>query len=609
MLDPHKRMLLIESLKPPVGYRLDQAVGTTFTMDLLALLTCPLSFALFDYQEVDGRPALDPHALLEALRRYSDRMSVFCQAGYIGVPKPDQPLYTYLEGSVFECRARIPGHIFHPKFWVLRFSSDDQPILYRVIIQSRNLTFDRSWDTAVVLEGELRDRERAIRANKPLAEMVEALPALAIRRLGRERGRAIRQMGDELRRVAFELPEGFDRYLFWPLGLKGQTSWPFDEEVRRMMVISPFLQADVLKRLTQHGGDHVLVSRIESMEKLPAGVPELFKELLVLSDAADMAAEGSEGEEIDPDRSSGLHAKVFVADDGWNAHVWTGSANATNAAFAGNVELLVQLTGKKSACGVDAFLSSDARSPGMRDLLSEFVAPGEPDLDEQQEQLDRRLDAARIAIATAYLRARATADDDGFYTLELLAEKRFDPPSNVTLRAWPIRIGEAHSRPIGPGTGPLASFAALTPESLTSFFAFEVATSLAGKRGEARFSVNLPLEGAPANRRDLLVAALLDDEDKLLKFLLILLSDLEEGAAGDSFAALAGSLDDPRGPVAGGMPLFESLMRALARDPERLDNVAEVLRSLREANGDAHCLPAGFAQIWEPIWAAHRGQQ
>ena len=45
-----------------------------------------------------------------------------------------------------------------------------------------------------------------------------------------------------------------------------------------------------------------------------------------------------------------LHAKLYVADDGWNAHLWTGSANATDAAFGENenVEFLVQLTGKKA---------------------------------------------------------------------------------------------------------------------------------------------------------------------------------------------------------------------------------------------------------------------
>ena len=55
----------------------------------------------------------------------------------------------------------------------------------------------------------------------------------------------------------------------------------------------------------------------------------------------DLASEGNEA------TISGLHAKLFVIDDGWNACVWTGSANATVAAFQRNVEFLVELVGER----------------------------------------------------------------------------------------------------------------------------------------------------------------------------------------------------------------------------------------------------------------------
>ncbi len=37
---------------------------TTFTLDLVALLTAPLAFTMFDWQDADGRPQADPLALL-----------------------------------------------------------------------------------------------------------------------------------------------------------------------------------------------------------------------------------------------------------------------------------------------------------------------------------------------------------------------------------------------------------------------------------------------------------------------------------------------------------------------------------------------------------------
>ena len=70
MLNPAQRSHLLELLRPPPGYRLDVAIGTTFSLDLLSALIVPLSFAFFDWEHADGRPVADPLALLEALRQY-----------------------------------------------------------------------------------------------------------------------------------------------------------------------------------------------------------------------------------------------------------------------------------------------------------------------------------------------------------------------------------------------------------------------------------------------------------------------------------------------------------------------------------------------------------
>ena len=56
-----------------------------------------------------------------------------------------------------------------------------QPVRYRVLCLSRNLTFDRSWDTALVLDGELRNRKYAIHVNHPIGDFFEALPGMAVR--------------------------------------------------------------------------------------------------------------------------------------------------------------------------------------------------------------------------------------------------------------------------------------------------------------------------------------------------------------------------------------------------------------------------------------------
>ncbi len=87
MLEAEDRQLLLDALRPPAGYALDRAVGTTYSLDLMSLLVAPLAFALFDREASDGRLVADPIALLEAVRRNADRIDIFCQAGQIAVPR------------------------------------------------------------------------------------------------------------------------------------------------------------------------------------------------------------------------------------------------------------------------------------------------------------------------------------------------------------------------------------------------------------------------------------------------------------------------------------------------------------------------------------------
>ena len=87
MLKPGNRTLLLESLRPPPGFELDRCLGTTYSLDLQALLTTPLAFTIFEREDSQGRPNSDPMAMLESLRRFAGRMHIFCQSGRIQVPK------------------------------------------------------------------------------------------------------------------------------------------------------------------------------------------------------------------------------------------------------------------------------------------------------------------------------------------------------------------------------------------------------------------------------------------------------------------------------------------------------------------------------------------
>ncbi len=180
MLEPGDRMLLMESLRPPEGFAFDCAVGTTFSLDLHALIVAPLAFTIFEWQDGTGRPTAHPAAVLEALRRYAGRVHLFCQAGGIKVPPRYDRILTFLEQSAIEVQAPDPRGLFHPKLWALRFTGPEQTVRYRVLVLSRNLTFDRSWDTCLSIEGDVGRRRSVRPENRGLVDFIAALPTLLV---------------------------------------------------------------------------------------------------------------------------------------------------------------------------------------------------------------------------------------------------------------------------------------------------------------------------------------------------------------------------------------------------------------------------------------------
>ena len=122
MLEPGKRLLYLEELRPPEGYQLDRAIATTFSLDLLSLLMTPLSMVLYESQNSD-QLLRDPLSTLEAIRRSAGRIAIFCQKGRMNVSKHQQLLYNFLENIVVEVQPPGKKGVFHPKVWLVRFKA------------------------------------------------------------------------------------------------------------------------------------------------------------------------------------------------------------------------------------------------------------------------------------------------------------------------------------------------------------------------------------------------------------------------------------------------------------------------------------------------------
>lgn len=613
MLQPNDRRHLFESLRPPEGYSLDCAIGTTFTLELLALLTAPLAFTTFERADEDGHLSRSPQALLATMQEYADRITLFCQMGKIAIPQKHSLLYSYLEGSVIEVNAPRSGGIFHPKVWVLRFTAPKQTVLYRFLCFSRNLTFDRSWDTILVLDGRLNENGKEITANRPLSHFIAALPQLAHNLPIAERVQTnIDRIAAELRRVQFELPPGFDQLLFHPLGLKGNSKNPIDGQIDRLLVVSPFVSEKRLNQLGQQGKRNVLISRPEALDQIPATTLGTFESLYQISPAANPEDADETGNTPTHAPLVGLHAKLYIADAGKNTRLWTGSANATDAAFDRNVEFLVELIGSKQKFGIDTLLAFQENEVSFRSLLEPFIPlPEVPLVDNTLRNLANLAESKLLKLHLAASVSPTEEPDQYFLQLRFEGSERLEFPPDILVRCYPMTRHDLATT-LDAQTGSVILFKPMTCQALTSFFAFEIWTS-DGEQKLNSFLFNIPLDGVPANRRQQIVRSLLQNKNQLLKLLLLLLAEGKADAR--ELAVILDRSettveDESNGSSSGSslplFPLFEAMVRALDRNPMKLDHIARLVEDLRQLPPDEQLLPDNFEEIWQPIYAARQ---
>ena len=609
MLEPGRRRLFLDTLRPPEGYVLDRAVGTTFTLDLMTLLAVPLAFTLSDVGDRDGHIPNEPLSLLESARRYADRIVVFCHGGQTGVPRASQPALAFIEQSVlaaFPPRRGQPKGVFHPKVWALRYAARedtaDESIRYRLVCQSRNLTFDASWDTSLVLDGELdQERVRGYSVNGPLAEFVQSLPTLTTEPISNQQEGIITVIADELRRVCFKPPEQLELNRFLPFGLgRANAKYP-DLEHRPLLIVSPYLDGEFLRTLVRRRPRAILVSRREALLTAPADAVRAFDEVFAFRPGLEPESEDAE-ESLPP--LAGLHAKVYVIDDGWKARVGIGSANSTAAALGDpprNVEFMVELVGSKSRFGIDALLAppSQGESGTFRSLVDSFDPEEAGTVAEDRDaiQLDRLLDDASETIARADIRGTVDESDTGRYTLRMVLDKPPGPPAEIaTVTCWPATLAATRQQPLEDG----GEFTDLSLDELSAFLAIELRATMEGKSQSRRFARTIRLSGLPEDRLPRLIANMLRNRERFMKLLWLLLSPDQDVTFGELSELLS---SEGTGTDWGGA-LPASWSACSKHWPAILANLTLSPRCLRTCAGQRgrELIGPDFDAIWEALW-------
>ena len=636
MLEPGSRLLYLEELRPPEGYQLDRAIATTFSLDLLSLLMAPLSMVLHESQSRDEL-LKNPTAALEAIRRSAGRIGIFCQKGRISVPNHQQLLYNYLEPAVVQVDPSGGNGVFHPKTWLLRFTAEDMPVIYRFLCLSRNLTFDRSWDTVLMLEGELVNRQRAYSRNHPLGDFIAALPDLSDKKVSKGIQEHVDLMSDEVRRVLFEVEPPFSdkgnyqSLSFAPIGLDGYKRAPKLLPSRSMLILSPFLNDNWLKREIPKSPDVTLVSRSESLNAVSDETFEFLEKagvkLYVMDEASEPVEEsddpslaensildGDETEDSDEAELSGLHTKLFVSEyNSRDVRLWTGSANATNAAFKGvNVEFLVGLRGTAHNIGVSKLLGEDNSEGGNKsgvaalfDLMQPYNRPAsQPPEDVTKAKLEKALDNTRRAICKAPIKVRAVSNDSGTYTLEVVADKPLSLDTGVEGACVPISLHKNDLKTLAPlAEGEKVCFRNLPTARLTCFVAFVIKARLESQTMSTSFVLKLESEGFPEDRNQYVLSSIVGDGESFLKYLLLLLSE-NDPLSEQKILKFLNKKKRTGGGFSLGMPLFEELVKSFSREPKSIEHIADLVEELKVCQTEKEVIPPEFLSMWETFMAA-----
>jgi hypothetical protein len=616
MLEPDGRAALTEQLRPPSGFQLAHAVATTFTLDLTTALSVPLAFAAHRLRE-----SRDPIAILNAVRRAADKIDVFAQAGEVFEPRVRSGLFALLEPMIHPARAPRQNMLFHPKVWVLEYA-DGTARTYRMLCARRNLTNDRSWDLVVRLDGvatgELTEQ------SAPLGAFVRALPAMAVKPLPKKRVARINELADAVATVEWQRPNDVRSLRFHPYGISSITPQPLLElfDGTRHGVISPFLTDEGIRRIIPPRSTYIaILSRREQLDRLDNRTLERV-EALILDDAANDDELVDEGAESDADSAHafasprqadpfvGLHAKAYVLDRRSGSHLFIGSANATEAAFGGNVEMLVEFEGPQPKLGVAAILGEESR---LRALTIPFEPEGNAEIP-ADELADRALDQALRALAErryfadvvpsegpsdAVGRDTDTKVRESTYRIELSADGTLNIPPDMRARVT-LLTRPANTAAV-PGESVLFERLALT--DITPFIVIRITD----ERGVTESTVvAAALEGDVPGRQEAVIARQLADRAAFMRLLALLLA-LEGGDGlfqfGSSGALGAGWAEDGSG-------LFETLVRAVGVEHGGLADVRRIIEHVRAAEnrrpeGAPLVLPDGFDEMWESVWAAY----
>ena len=294
-----------------------------------------------------------------------------------------------------------------------------------------------------------------------------------------------------------------------------------------------------------------------------------------------------------------------MIDDGWDARVIVGSANATRAALGNppmNVEFMVELVGRKSVFGIEKLLDPDGDGDegAFLSLIEPFdkAQAGTVEDDVGERALESLLDTAATVLVKADLSGSVEPSEDGRYALKLEFDETQGRPDGVSnVWCWPATLAAERKLELSEQV----VFEGLSLAQLSGFLAMEVAASIDGASDIKRFVRPIALSGLPDDRLQRLLASTLGDHSRLVQLLWLLLSP-DDDLTFAEFGQLLGNGETVNSSQLALPGLLERMLTTLSRDANQLDAVNTLIGELRKTEEGKKLLGTDFDAVWEPLW-------
>ena len=594
MLNPNNdRLDYGQVLAPPVNYKLDFAIGTTYSLDLDALVGACIALGLAE--ETDSDLMKNPVCLLEALRATGDKVALFCEGGQIHLPGNVTSLYILLEKMVFPVTttkrkgvAKYPS--FHPKFWLIRYVDEKNNYLYRVVILSRNLTFDRSWDVTFCMDGKKASAETA--KNNPVGDFISYLiKQLPKTEYAAEKQKKMNAVIRELKNVQFSLDsKEFTDFDFIPFGISNQYDSKqkvlytlLEDSFHEVFIMSPFLSSGVIKNFNERSkymehAEYVLITRASELGKLKPSDCSNF-EIYTMKDAV-VDGEGLISEETSDIQKQDIHAKIYMLRKGSDSSLYLGSLNASHNALHGNVEFMIKLHSKNRYLNLtklkeSLFGTDESESPFQ---LTQFNNKQVDEIEEKANALDDIIkDINRKALG-------AVIKENG---------ERFDV--SVSFEPVDSEYEISVSPLLSKKTATIAETVMFTDLELTQLSEF-YKISVTDENQTVSRVIMIPTENMPDDREKAVVLSVVNDKKCFYRYIAFLLGDNLVVSALESMDMNEGGSSASQNhnkPIQ--LPaLYEKMLHTAATNPERFKEIEYLINSI-SSDG---VIPEGFEQLY-----------